>query len=176
MGQLLTLVASPDRARADARGRPLPPGYGVGPAWRSDAEALGRLYFDAYPPGVAGETVAEAIADIHATFDGAYGDLWPEGSGTIVHDGAPVAAVLTVRRAPWDDTPDGPFVIELLTDRAHRWRGLARRLVGDCLTAARNAGEVAVGLRVDAENVAARALYASLGFVPWPPEERDASG
>lgn len=176
MGQLLTLIAAPDREGAVGGGRPLPGGYGVGPVRRSDAEALGRLYFDAYPPGVVGETVAEAIADIHATFEGAYGDLWPEGSGAIVHDGAPVAAILTVRRAPWDDTPDGPFVIELFTDRAHRWRGLARRLVGDCLTAARDAGEEAVGLRVDAENVAARALYASLGFVPWPQEERDASG
>ncbi len=162
MGQLLTLVAD-TRRRTDAA---LPAGYAGGPAHSADVEALGRLYFAAYEPGVAGETVAEAIADVRATFDGAYGEFWPVGSSVVRHHGEPVAVILTVRRAPWDAAPDCPFVVELFTDRAHRRRGLARALLVACLDAARVAGEPALALRVDAENAGARALYAALGFRP----------
>jgi GNAT superfamily N-acetyltransferase len=165
MGRLLTLVAAIEQRRAGAVG--LPAGYACGPARPDDAKALGRLYFAAYEPGVAGETVAEAVADVRATFDGAYGEFWPAGSSVVRHQDVPVAAVLAVRRVPWDDTPDCPFVVELFTDRAHRRRGLARALLVGCLAAARAAGEPALALRVDAENAAARALYAALGFRPW---------
>lgn len=167
MGKLLTLIADTARGRTGAA--KLPAGYAVESARPAGGDALGRLYFAAYPPGVAGETVDEAIADVRATFDGTYGAFWPEGSALVRAHGDPVAAILTVRRAPWDDTPDCPFVVELFTARAHRRRGLAGALVAGCLAAARAAGEPALALRVDEENDAARRLYASLGFAPWEP-------
>ena len=145
----------------------MPVGYAVRACQRSDIESLGRLYHDAYEPGAACDTLEEAIADIRASFDGAYGKLWPAASSLIHRRGDPVAALLTVRRTPWDDTPDCPFIIELFTARAHRRRGLARALVARCLWAARRAGESAVALRVDPGNTAARALYESLGFTLW---------
>ncbi|MEO6821170.1 MAG: GNAT family N-acetyltransferase, partial [Candidatus Nanopelagicales bacterium] len=60
------------------------------------------------------------------------------------------------RTAPWDDVSDGPFVIDLFTDPAHRRRGLATWLLSEAI---RRLPAVApdgvVGLRVKANNAAA---------------------
>lgn len=165
MGKLLTLIAAVDGIAPSAVQPPAE--YEVRPCQPSDAEVLGRLYFEAHEPGVACETLEEAVADIRASFDGAYGPLWPAASLAVDCGGKLVAAVFTVRRVPWDDTPDCPFIIELFTARAFRRRGLARVLVNRCLVAATHAAEPAVALRVDAANAAARSLYESLGFRVW---------
>ncbi len=135
---------------------------------QADAVGVGRLYFDAYEAGEACATLEEALADVEASFAGEYGELWPPATLLIEQGGDVVAAVMTVRRAPWDDTPPCPFIIELFTDRSHRRRGLGRGLVGAVSTAAAVAGESCVGLRVMSHNHAAVSLYASLGFEPAP--------
>ena len=164
----LTLVA-------DVRQVPdavVPAGYELRSCDRSDVAALGRLYFAAYDPGVACATVEEATDDIAASFDGEYGPLWADASSVACHDDALVAAIMTVHRAPWDDVPDLPFVIELFTDRAHRRRGLARVLTARALSACRDAGERGAALRVDAGNAPALALYRSLGLVSYSARDR----
>ncbi len=142
----------------------LPDGYVVREMRRGDLEAVGRLYFEAYDPGVACSTLEEAVDDIVASFDGVYGEFWFEASPVILHGDQVVAAVMAVRQAPWDDVPDGPFIIELFTDRAHRRQGLARHLITLAAETVRSAGETAVALRVDGANTPARRLYGSLGF------------
>jgi len=47
---------------------------------RSDIRGIGQLYFTAYEPGLVGESVEEAIADIEASWNGDYGEFWEEGS------------------------------------------------------------------------------------------------
>ncbi len=55
----------------------------------TDRGALGRLYFESYEPGMACETLEEAIDDIDATFNGDYGvtvkpaSLSDEGEGHV---------------------------------------------------------------------------------------------
>jgi GNAT superfamily N-acetyltransferase len=165
MIDMLTLVADalPVR-RAASR---LPSGYVVRAPDRTDAEALGQLYHDAYESGVASDSVEEAIDDVRATFDGAYGRMWTAASGVVVHSGALVAALLVVHRAPWPDVPDCPFVVELFTARAHRRRGLARALVAGCLALVATTDRPLLALRVDEGNEPARRLYGSLGFSRW---------
>lgn len=143
---------------------PLPDGYTVREMRREDLEAVGRLYFEAYDPGVACATLEEAVADIVASFDGVYGEFWFEASPVILHGHELVAAVMTVRRAPWDDVPDCPFIIELFTDRTYRRQGLARHLITATAKTMWSAGETAMALRVDQANTPARRLYGSLGF------------
>jgi N-alpha-acetyltransferase 10/11 len=164
----LTLIADvPHRTEAG----PVPPGYRARECRRSDIDALGRLYFEAYDPGQASATVAEAVADIEASFAGKYGHLWPDFSLMLLADQQPAAAILTVQRAPWPDTPDCPFVIELFTARAHRGRGLARWLVRSAMDVVADAGEQALALRVSGDNHTALALYRSLGFREWTLEQ-----
>lgn len=167
MVETITLVAAARMAGEEG----LPAGYGWRRCDAGEEAALGALYFAAYEPGVACATEAEAVADVRASFGGEYGELWPAGSWVVAHGGEPVAAIFTVWRAPWPDVPACPFVIELFTAREQRRRGLARALVARALAAAEAAGEAGLGLRVDGENGAARALYRSLGFVTWRPGE-----
>jgi GNAT superfamily N-acetyltransferase len=165
MIDMLTLVADALPVRQPARR--LPPGYAVRAPVRDDIEALGRLYHSAYEPGIASETVEEAIDDVQATFDGGYGRLWTAASGVVVHSGEPVAALLVVHRTPWPDVPDCPFVVELFTARGHRRLGLARALVAGCLALVATTDRPLLALRVDEGNEPARRLYGSLGFTRW---------
>lgn len=164
MSQMLTFVA-------DALHAPTPLPWPSGRLIRSitpeDAIALGRLYYEAYDPGLACETVEEAIADIRATFQGTYGVLWLAASSVIEHEGKLVAAMLVVHRAPWEDTPDCPFIIELFTARSFRRQGLARALLSRCLLLVGATERPHLALRVHAANKAALQLYASLGFHQW---------
>jgi len=163
--QLLTLVAPISPAPPPR----LPGGYQVRPCELTDVGDLGTLYFDSYDPGVACATVTEAIADIRAAFNGDYGQLWPAASLVVTTAGAELAAaVQVVVRAPWEDTPDCPFVIELLTGRGHRRRGLARALLRSSMSVIADAGHQHVGLRVDERNASALAVYRQLGFRRWP--------
>jgi GNAT superfamily N-acetyltransferase len=129
----------------------------------ADTTELGRLYFAAYPPGAACATEADAIADVTASFAGAYGPLLLPATLGIDSGGTLIAAVMTVSRAPWPDVPGCPFVIELFTAACHRRRGLASALLWRVLD--RTDGRLA--LRVAHDNEAALRLYARLGFTSY---------
>jgi ribosomal protein S18 acetylase RimI-like enzyme len=127
----------------------------------ADTNALGRLYFESYPPGVACDTEPNAIEDIRATFDGAYGPLSLTNSYLAVASDALVGAVLVVDRAPWPDTPDCPFIIELFTHPSWRRQALATTLLTTCLQR-----PTSFALRVAEDNTPALNLYERLGFCP----------
>ncbi len=162
--QQLTLLARVDGA-LPAR-LEVPQGLSLRPCTTDLAGGLADLYWEAYDPGVAAASLDEARADVESSLAGEYGPLWPEASPVLEQSGAVVATALTVRSTPWDDVPPGPFVIELMTARSHRRRGLARLLLLESLHAAADAGASTVGLRVDSGNLAALSLYTDLGFRP----------
>jgi N-alpha-acetyltransferase 10/11 len=151
VGELVTLMAAAQTAPGHSVR--LPAGYRMRACGRGDIDELGRVYFEAYDPGTSWPTVEQATADVRSAFEGEYGELWKEASQVVALDGGIVAAVLTVRRPPWDDTPDCPFIIDLFTDRTHRRRGLARALIGSVLSQAASAGESGVALRVRPNNM-----------------------
>lgn len=165
MGKMLTFIAN---IASTCQEPALPPGYNLRPCRPSDVRDLGRLYFESYPRGVAGTNVSEAVADIEATFSGAYGELWRDASLVAFGgDEQLVASIQIVRRAPWEDTPDCPFVIELFTAPGHRRLGLARALLKQALKTVTEEKHEHLALRVDEENVPALKLYRSLGFHEW---------
>jgi len=138
----------------------------------TDLLRLGELYFTAYDPGVAGESLQAALEDIKASMAGKYGNFLPNASHVALdEDGKIVAAILVVERAIGSDTPEAPFIIELITDRLHRRQGLAEDLVLATMDTLFNDGQKDVALRVEASNSAALALYLSLDFRRWSPEE-----
>lgn len=135
----------------------------------SDIPEIGAVYFTAYEEGLAGENIEEATADIAASYDGEYGEFWMEGSAVAEVDGEIVGVLLAVRQAPWDQTPRGPFIIELFVGPDYRGRGVASRLLDHCLDTMASLGAESVGLRVLADNQQAQSLYAWAGFVEWTP-------
>lgn len=167
MSHQVTLVARVSDVLRGAQPT-LPSGYVLRPSNSSDAEVLGRLYFDSYDPGVASANVEDALADIFASFDGEYGPYLFEASPVVEESGSIVGAVMVVERAPWPDTPDCPFVIDLFVDRAHRRHGLARSMLFESVRKLEEAGFEAVALRVLSDNTPARDLYRSLGFNEMP--------
>lgn len=140
----------------------------------SDLQRLGELYFTAYEPGIAGESVEAAMAEMKASFKGQYGQFLPESSHVALDEqGKPVAAILLVEHALGDDVPDAPFIFELFTDREYRRRGLAEELVLAAMDSLFNSGHQRVALRVKEDNSAALALYLSLDFHRWTPEDAE---
>ncbi|MFP3882596.1 MAG: N-acetyltransferase family protein [Actinomycetota bacterium] len=136
---------------------------------RSDIPGIGQLYFDSYESGLSGESVEEATTDIEASWDGDYGEFWEEGSVVAELNGKIVGALLTVKQAPWEQTPSGPFIIELFVGSDLRGRGIARRLMERGLDTMRSQGAMSVGLRVLTGNTRAQNFYRSLGFSDWTP-------
>jgi len=168
MAKLVTLIAQlGEIRRLDAATPPI--GFLVRPSNQTDLSQLATLYFEAYDPGIACDSLDEATGDIRASFGGEYGEYWYEASPVVEADGRIVSAAMTVRRAPWDDTPDCPFIIELFTARDNRRKGLARIVISHCMATINDTGETAAALRVAEDNTPARALYESLGFTTWQP-------
>lgn len=159
----LTLIAESRAAGTLAR----PTGYAVRSPAAGDAARLGQLYFDAGVPYANLAHAGAAVEEIQAFFRGEFGEFWPAASGVAERDGRLVAALLTVRRAPWDDTPDGPFITDVFTDPGFRRHGLARALVARCLDAVHRSAHQRVALRVESENAAAVHLYQGFGFRPY---------
>jgi GNAT superfamily N-acetyltransferase len=164
----LTLARPLDLARPPAA-YPCPDGYSVRPSEPADIGALAPLYLASYQSSAEVATLQVARTEMAASFAGDFGPLWLDLS-LVACDGEqrPVSAIQVVRRAPWDDTPPGPFVIELFTSPDHRRRGLARHLLIEALRGATESAETVIGLRVESENPAAVALYRDLGFTDWP--------
>ena len=156
----LTLIADAGTARLMR----LPDGLAVRPPRVTDAEQLGQLYFDCRVPGANLTSSTEAIDEVRSFFDGEFGEYWPDASGLVENDGRLRAALLAVHRAPWDDTPDCPFITDLFVEPGSRRQGLARALLTRCLAAASGTARPFAALRVDSDNAPAMRLYASFGF------------
>lgn len=156
----LTLMA--DAVAVD--GAPLPGGFAVRTPRARDADEIGQLYFDCQVPGADLADAGEGIDETRAFFRGEFGEFWAAGSGVIETGGRLVAALLAVHRAPWDDTPDCPFITDLFTDPGYRRYGFGRALLIRCLTEASATSRPKLALRVDSENTPALRLYESLSF------------
>lgn len=103
----------------------IPPGIALRPLVATDSASLAQLYLDSYPPGVAVADLAEAQADVDATFNGEYGEIWPAASLVATSYEGPVGSIQVVRRSIWDGDPQGPFIIELFVSPAVRHQGIA---------------------------------------------------
>lgn len=154
---------------AGSQSPPAPAGCTLRTAEPAELDSLGRPYHRSHPPGVAGADADEAVADIAAAGAGEYGKLWVDASPVVLIDDELAGGVQVVRRAPWPDTPDCPFVIELFVAREHRPSGLARLLLHRAMSVVAAAGAAKLALRVDDDNAPAWALYACLGLREWVP-------
>jgi ribosomal protein S18 acetylase RimI-like enzyme len=138
---------------------------GAQPIDRSALDGLAEAYWRSYADVSPGFPLDDARQDITHYFDGGYGPPAPDGSWLVRRAGTVVGAVLTVREALSSDLPPSPFVIDLFVVPEERRRGIGSGLMAAALS---SVGSEAVGLRVEPDNIAARELYAALGFEVAP--------
>jgi ribosomal protein S18 acetylase RimI-like enzyme len=124
----------------------------------ADAEVVGRLLhdfnteFDDFTPGP--EALAERLRELLAT---------DETAVLLAGDGPHGVAVLRFRPSLW--TPKLECCLaELYVEPDQRGRGLGRALMEEAIELARREGADYMDLGTSEDDVAARALYESLGF------------
>ena len=127
-------------------------------AGAGDAEAVGRLLHDfntEYEEATPGpEALARRIRELI------------EGGDTVVlvgGEGPDGLAVLRFRPAIWDQALEC-YLAELYVVPARRGQGLGRALMEASMSSARERGATHMDLGTGEDDVAARALYESLGF------------
>jgi ribosomal protein S18 acetylase RimI-like enzyme len=150
----------------------LPQAYTSWATTLRDKATLAALYYSAYSREIVEDRV-HAPEDIERVFSGEYGTLDLAASPVAAKGATIVASVTTVVEAPWDDTPAGAFIIEVMVHPAHRRRGLATCLLSLAAKESRQRGRETVALRVISDNTKALSLYRKLGFVPWEPDGSD---
>lgn len=158
------------------RGLPLPDpaipaGITLRPQVPDDAEALGSLYWNSYPKGVAAVDLEDAVEEMEGVFTGEYGTPIDEASLVAeTVDGQLIGCIQTVTNPPWEGIPSVPFVIELFVHPDHRRGGLGSALLLSAAQAchARGWGSVALNLQEETAAEAAH-LYHRLGFVEIQP-------
>ena len=141
----------------------LPTGLAIRSIADTDLTVLAETYLRAFGPAAVA-SLNDAVEEMKAAADGAWGEMWPEASPAAWRDGELAGVVQTVRRPSWEDAPDCPWLIDVFTDPRHRRTGIASVLIGAACRVMGTAGEERVGLTVDDGNLAAVALYKSLGF------------
>lgn len=143
------------------------------PVAPEDADGLARLYFTAYEDGSV-TSQAHALEILHRMFDGEYGTVLPKASPVVVDDaGRIIAAALVLESRVGDDLPDSPYIFELFTESSRRREGFAEQLLRVAITELKEEGFEHVALRISEDNAAALALYLTLDFRRWFPEEEE---
>lgn len=143
------------------------------PVARQDADGLARLFFTAYDDGSV-TSQAHALEILHHMFDGEYGAVLPKASPVVVDDaGRIIAAALVLESRVGDDLPDSPYIFELFTESSRRREGIAEQLLRVAITELKEEGFEHVALRISEDNAAALALYLTLDFRRWFPEEEE---
>ncbi len=145
---------------------PVPAGVTLRLQTEADAVALGELYGNAYPIGLSSVDVDDAVEEMEAVLEGEYGDPVPGACIVAVGRGERlIGCIQVVTDAPWEGTPDGPFVIELFVHRAFRGRGLARCLLSAASSACLEQGHETFSLAsLPGSSPDAYSLYTELGF------------
>ena len=136
-----------------------PPDLAVRRAEPHDAEAIGRLLHDF-------NTEYDEVTPGPAKLAARMRELLEEGRTAVLLGGAGPdgLAVLRFRPSIWTEGLEC-YLAELYVVPERRGRGLGRALMNAVLETARGEGADYIDLNTSEDDVAARALYESLGFV-----------
>ncbi|MDN5632039.1 GNAT family N-acetyltransferase [Glutamicibacter protophormiae] len=137
----------------------------------ADTAELARLFLEAYGSKISG-TAEDAERMIRGAFQGDFGPFLSRESQLIEDEnGTPVAAAVVLERRKDRTLPEVPYLFELFTASSHRRRGYAEQLVRQVMASLHESGYEEVCVRIPEDNAAALALYLTLDFNRWSPEQ-----
>ncbi|MDO4899014.1 MAG: GNAT family N-acetyltransferase, partial [Rothia sp. (in: high G+C Gram-positive bacteria)] len=164
MSGLITLISQTTRATK-------PITVTTRPARVDDAEALARLYFASYEDDRF-SSQAEAAEEMGRILRGEHGEFYTDASPVVVDEhGRVVAASLCLKHRVVTDPKNIPTIYELFTAASRRREGLAEQLIRLSINQMFEDGYQKVSVRISENNAAALALYLTLDFNRWFPEE-----
>lgn len=141
-----------------------PAGVEIATLTRYDIPTLAVLTLEAYGRPLTPEDVIETSEELRMVFEGAFGPTTEDSFVGAWDGGTLVGAILVVRESPWDDAPDGPFVVDLVVDPEYRRHGIATALISEVAGRCRQWGFDSLTLRIDSRHNGAAELYNVLGF------------
>jgi GNAT superfamily N-acetyltransferase len=142
------------------------------PVTEEDADGLAKLFFASYDDQSVVGSQAEALEIIHKVFNGDFGALIESASPVVVDgSGRLVAAALVLDSRVGNDVPDAPYIFELFTAASRRREGFAEQLLRIAIDELYRLGHEEVALRIAEDNSPALALYLTLDFKRWIPED-----
>ena len=166
MSGLITLISHTSKARK-------PVTVSSRPAQLDDAEALARLYFASYD-GERFASQADATAEMERILKGEHGEFYTEASPVVVDEhGRIIAASLCLKHRVVTEPKGIPTIYELFTAASRRREGLAEQLIRRSIDQMFEDGYEQVSVRISENNAAALALYLTLDFNRWFPEDDD---
>lgn len=143
---------------------PRPEGIEIATLTPYDVPTLAILSLEAYGEPLTAEAIMESSEELRLTFEGAFGATTEDSFVGAWDGGTLVGAILVVRESPWDDPPDGPFVVDLMVAPEYRRRGIATALVAEAARRCSEWGFDSLSLRIDSRHTGAKELYSVLGF------------
>lgn len=143
------------------------------PAQLDDAEALARLYFASYNDDRFASQ-ADAATEMERILKGEHGEFYTAASPVVVDEhNRIVAASLCLKHRVVTEPKNLPTIYELFTAASRRREGLAEQLIRRSINQMFEDGYEQVSVRISENNSAALALYLTLDFNRWFPEEDD---
>jgi len=132
------------------------------PISEGDVDALGALMLEAYRGTIdyEGETLQEAIEEVHGVLAGTYGPLFEDCSYVIEDEGKILSASMIVM----SDKVDAPLLVFSMTHPEHKRKGMAEYLLKASINRLIDAGHQDLYLVVTDGNAGAIRLYEKLGF------------
>ncbi|MFW0121820.1 GNAT family N-acetyltransferase [Rothia sp. CCM 9419] len=142
------------------------------PTTPEDTEAIARLLFSSYDESTF-VTQEDAQRQVKEILAGTYGEFYPEASPLLIDDnGRAVAVLLSLKnRLDHNGPEETPTLLELITAPSRRREGIAEELITYALDIMQNHHYDEASTHISERNAAALALYLTLGWQRWTPQD-----
>ncbi|MFW0154979.1 GNAT family N-acetyltransferase [Rothia sp. P6271] len=142
------------------------------PTSQEDYEAIARLLFSAYDESTF-PTQENAQHYVETILNGTHGEFYPEASPILIDDnGRAVAVLLSLKNRLDHNGPENtPTLLELITAPSRRREGIAEELITYALDVMHTQHHEAASTHINETNAAALALYLTLGWQRWTPQD-----
>lgn len=142
---------------------PLPLGYEVSFDSLKYIDQIAKLHHIIFGE----ETYEKSRTEMNEGLNGIHGKFWNDASPQLLYENELVGFIFSVYKAPWDVTPDCPYITDLIVYPKHRKMNIATWLIQEASRVFLQSGAKYISFMVKENNYTALNLYHKLGFKEW---------